>query len=190
MRTETVRESALTRTGSPSAHPRPPSGGATDFFLASALSYHQQALRPPGGEDARCVQPISATQTNCVHPHLARSRLLSQLSLRGHPTEAKAPCGSAGGPDVSRRPRTASADRHRHISHLACLRFRDERGRFVPTVPVAIEPLTPLSRNPVHPRASHTFACAALVTTVPSFGGFTAGRRMQSPAKTTLNARP
>ena len=68
--------------------------------------------------------------------------------------------------------------------------FEYERGRFVPTVPVAIEPLTPLSRNPVHPRASHTFACAALVTTVPPFGGFTAGRRMQGPAKTTLNARP
>jgi hypothetical protein len=64
-----------TRIGSPSAHPRPASGGATDFFLASALSDHQQALRPPGGEDARCVQPISATQSNCVHPHLARSRL-------------------------------------------------------------------------------------------------------------------
>jgi hypothetical protein len=49
--------------------------------------------------------------------------------------------------------------------------FECERGRFVPTVPAAIEPLTPLSRNPVHPRASHTFACAALVTTVPLLEG-------------------
>jgi len=40
-----------------------------------APSVHRQALRPPGGEDARCVQPMSATHTNCVHPHLVRSRL-------------------------------------------------------------------------------------------------------------------
>jgi hypothetical protein len=46
----------------------------TSSWLAPSLD-HQQALRPPGGEDARCVQPMSATQTNCVHPHLARSRL-------------------------------------------------------------------------------------------------------------------
>jgi hypothetical protein len=80
-----------TRTVSPSAHPRPASGGATDFFLASALMDHQQALRPPGDEDARCVQPTSATQSNCVHPHLARSRFRSPLSRRGHPTESLAP---------------------------------------------------------------------------------------------------
>jgi len=40
-----------------------------------APSVHQQVLRPPGGEDARCVQPTSATQSNCVHPHLVCSRL-------------------------------------------------------------------------------------------------------------------
>jgi hypothetical protein len=64
-----------TRTVSPSTHPRPASHGATDFLPASAPSDHQQALQPAGGEDTRCVQPISATQSNCVHPHLARSRL-------------------------------------------------------------------------------------------------------------------
>lgn len=48
--------------------------GACGFFLASALLPHE-ALRPPGAEDARCVQPTSATQTTCVHPHLVRSRL-------------------------------------------------------------------------------------------------------------------
>jgi len=85
MRTETVRESVLTRTGSPSAHPRPASGGATNFFLASALSFHQQTLRSPGGKGARCVQPISATQTNCVHPHLARSRLALATFVAGRP---------------------------------------------------------------------------------------------------------
>jgi hypothetical protein len=64
-----------TRTVSPSAHPRPASVELrTSSWLAPSL-FHQQALRPPGGEDARCVQPMSATQTNHVHPHLARSRL-------------------------------------------------------------------------------------------------------------------
>jgi hypothetical protein len=71
---ETVKRTVHTHTVSPSVHSRPASGGAANFFLASALR-HQQALRPPGGEDARCVQPMSATQTNYVHPHLARSQL-------------------------------------------------------------------------------------------------------------------
>jgi hypothetical protein len=64
-----------TRTVSPSTHPRPASGGAADFLPASALLNHQKILRPDGEEDARCVQPTSATQSNCVHPHLVRSRL-------------------------------------------------------------------------------------------------------------------
>lgn len=136
VRTETVRESVITRTGSPSAHPRPASGGATDFFLASALSFHQQILRSPGGKGARCVQPISATQTNCVHPHLARSRLLPQLSLRGLPTETKAPCGVIGGPDVSRRPKDRFGGSSSNTKlELYCLTaWRHERGRFLPTV--------------------------------------------------------
>jgi hypothetical protein len=45
----------------------------TSFRLAP--SRHQQALRPPGEEDARCVRPTSATQSNCVHPHLVCSQL-------------------------------------------------------------------------------------------------------------------
>jgi hypothetical protein len=54
--TETVWDSVFTSTGSPSAHPRPASGGATDFFLASALSisptdlaisrWKRRAMRP------------------------------------------------------------------------------------------------------------------------------------------------
>jgi hypothetical protein len=64
------------RTDSPSVHPCPASNGALGFFPASALLLHE-ALRPPGAEDARCVQPTSATHTTCVHPHLVRSRLSS-----------------------------------------------------------------------------------------------------------------
>jgi hypothetical protein len=46
---------------------------------------HQQALRPPGGKDARCVQPMSATQTNCVYPHLVCSRLALATFAAGTP---------------------------------------------------------------------------------------------------------
>jgi len=52
--------SAFPRTVSPSLGSCPASGGALSFLLASALAL-QQALRPLGGQDARCVRPTSAT---------------------------------------------------------------------------------------------------------------------------------
>jgi hypothetical protein len=67
------------------------SGGATDFLLASALFGHHPTLRSRGEEDARCVEPTSATHTNYVYPHLVRSRLASLVSQRGRPAESKAP---------------------------------------------------------------------------------------------------
>jgi len=103
MNTETFEEFVNTRTVSPSVHPRLASGDATDFFLASALSY-QQALRPPGGEDAQCVQPMSATQTNYVHPHLVRSRLALATFAAGTPHRVLGSVRLTGGPDVSRHP--------------------------------------------------------------------------------------
>lgn len=86
------------------------SGGATDFLLASALFDHHPTLRSSGEEDARCVEPTSATHTNYVHPHLARSRLASLVTQRGRPTETKAPYDTIGGPDVSRHPRPLRLD--------------------------------------------------------------------------------
>jgi len=159
-------ENLRTRTVSPSTHPRPASGGATDFPPASALSIHQQALRPPGGEDARCVQPMSATQTNCVHPHLARSRLtLATFAAR----TSRGVLGSARqdrGPNVSRRSKTASADRHATLRLVLlglATDLREPRAwAFSSHGADAIEPLTPLSQSPlVHPHASPTFVGAA-----------------------------
>jgi hypothetical protein len=72
--------------------------------LAPSLS-HRSALQPTGEEDARCVEPTSATHTNYVHPHLVRSRLAPLVAQRGCPTESKAPYGVIGGPGVSRHPR-------------------------------------------------------------------------------------
>lgn len=46
---------------------------------------------------------------------------------------------------------------------LYCLTaWRHERGRLLPTVLTAIEPLTSLSQTPLHPRASLAFASAAI----------------------------
>jgi hypothetical protein len=71
---DSLETSALPRTDSPSLHSCSASGSASSFLLASALSLHEP-LRTPEAEDARCVQPTSATRTNDVHPSAVRSRL-------------------------------------------------------------------------------------------------------------------
>jgi hypothetical protein len=145
-------EIPYTRTVSPSVHPCPASGGAADFFLASALR-HQQALRPPGVKDARCIRPISATQTKLRVPAPRDvPGSLSPLSRRGCPTESWAPYGVTGGQDVSRRPRTASADRHRHVTfELQPHGLGHEAWALSSHGMDATEPLTSLSRSLVHP---------------------------------------
>lgn len=72
--------------------------------LAPSLS-HRPTLRSTGEEDARCVEPTSATHTNYVHPHLACSRLTPLVTQRGRPPETKAPDDTIGGPSVSRHSR-------------------------------------------------------------------------------------
>jgi hypothetical protein len=66
---------------------------------------HRPTLRSAGEEDARCVEPTSATHTNYVHPHFARSRLTPRIAPRGRPPETKAPDDLVEGPSVSRHPR-------------------------------------------------------------------------------------
>jgi len=51
---------ALPRTVLPFLGSCPASGGASSFLPASALALHE-TLRSPGGQDARCVRPTSAT---------------------------------------------------------------------------------------------------------------------------------
>jgi hypothetical protein len=50
-----------------------------------APSYHHPASRPNGREDTRCDRSISATHTNYVHPHLARSQLALATFAAGTP---------------------------------------------------------------------------------------------------------
>jgi len=92
-----------TRTVSPSTHPRPASGGATDFLQASAL-FLPDDLAVPGREDARYVRPISATQSNCVYPRLARSRLLGCLRSGDIPRSLWLQAMGPGVRTFSRRP--------------------------------------------------------------------------------------
>jgi hypothetical protein len=99
-----IREPVHTRTVSPSVHPRPASGGATNFFLASALVHHP-ALRPNSGEDTRCDRPMSATHTNYVHPHLARFQLALAAFAARTPHGVLGSVALTGGPSVSRHPR-------------------------------------------------------------------------------------
>jgi hypothetical protein len=58
---EDLFEIPFTRTVSPSAHPRPASGGATDFFLASALQ------SPTGLATSRCSRR-AMRPTDVCHP--------------------------------------------------------------------------------------------------------------------------
>jgi hypothetical protein len=83
-RASSFEQCARPRTVSPSLHSCPASDGASSFLLASALSLHE-ALRPPGAEDARCVQPTSATRTKTStrSPYVPGS--LESLSRLGTP---------------------------------------------------------------------------------------------------------
>jgi hypothetical protein len=167
-------ESARTRTVSPSTHPRPASVELRTSFRLAPSRRHQQVLRPPGGEDARCVRSISATQTNRVYPHLARSRLALTAFTVGTPYGVLGSVGLTGGPSVSRHPRPLRRIVVDHGSRaLGLTASGRERGRFLPTVVDAIEPLTPLSRSPRSPsRLRRLRACCHLAARpVPSFGG-------------------
>jgi len=105
MSKETLLATLLTRTVSPSLHPRLASGDAADFLLASALSYSPTGLAT-SRRRRRAMRP-----TDVCHPNdtacTRTSRVpgsLSPLSRRGVPTESWAPRGTSGDLDVSRRP--------------------------------------------------------------------------------------
>jgi hypothetical protein len=76
---------------------RAPTSGKlrSSSWLAPSFS-HRPTLRSTGEEDARCVEPTSATHTNYVHPHLVRSRLAPLVAQRGRPPDSKAPDDISG----------------------------------------------------------------------------------------------
>jgi hypothetical protein len=100
-----------------------------------------EALRPPSDQDARCVRPTSATRTNDVHPHLARSRQLTAAFATWVLARVWALASLTGEPNAFTCVRFASADRLEHENSdrrrdvLSPRRlYRAERGRFLPTV--------------------------------------------------------
>jgi len=131
----------------------------------------------------RCLPP---KRTACTRTsRIPGSR--SQLSLRGHPTESKAPCGITGGPNVSRRSTSASADRHRtRLSSFLPHGLPTRAWAFSSHGDDAIEPLTPLSRSPGFTLTPHPPSGALPVAVRPSFGRFRTGRRMRRPPRPPL----
>lgn len=105
----------MPRTGSPSLHPCPASGGASGFLPASALSFttRPRDLPVPKTHDASDrllpLERFACTRTLLV------SGSLSQLSLRGRPAESKA---LRGLPEIRtfHSVRIALADRIEHGS--------------------------------------------------------------------------
>jgi len=162
---EPLRTSALPRTDSPSVHPCPASGSALGFFLASALSLHE-VLRPPGAEDARCVQPTSATRTNDVHPSAVRSRFSrTAFATRDAPQQSVAVTLRDRGNEHFHDARSAlasffAAPRARCPRAFFLADSGHERGPVRPATLVGMRPLTPLSRTLLPLRAHVTFVRA------------------------------
>jgi len=131
---ELLGTNALPRTVSPSLHPCPASGSALGFLPASALSLHE-ALRPPGAEDARCVQPTSATRTNDVHPSAVRSRFArAAFTARDAPRQSVAVTLHDRGNEHFHDARSALASflRGPRTRNPSCLRPRGFRSRAWP----------------------------------------------------------
>jgi hypothetical protein len=101
------------RTVSPFICPCPASGGASSFLQASALAHHE-TFRSPGGQDARRVQPTSATQSNCVYPYLVRSRPAVAAFTAWAPHEVFGFVRYCRGKGRFTSPATASVDRSEH----------------------------------------------------------------------------
>jgi len=193
---ELLGTNALPRTVSPSLHPCPASGSALGFLPASALSLHE-ALRPPGAEDARCVQPTSATRTNDVHPSAVRSRFArAAFTARDAPRQSVAVTLHDRGNEHFHDARSALASFLRG-PRTRCPRAFDlaasghERGPIGTTALVGMRPLTPLSRSPLPLRAHVTFV-RALDSSHPSlwFRTRCEGRKSEETAETIVAADP
>jgi hypothetical protein len=160
----------------------------TSSWLAPSL-FHQQVLRPPGGEDARCVQPTSATQSNYVHPHLARSRLALAAFAARTPRGVLGSTRHYRGNGRFTTSKTASADRDcRTDLELYCLTaWRTSVGVLFPRCAsdrASDTPVVILSS----PSRLRRFRDGCPLAVRPSFGRFRTGRRSVRTTKTTVNA--
>jgi hypothetical protein len=155
------------RTGSPSLRSSPRQAVVRASFWLAPPS-HQQAFRPPGVRDARCVRPTSATQSNCVHPYLVRSRPAIAAFAAWAPHGVFGSMRYCRGKGSFTPPASASVDRSGHnrlprglLGSASLVRSpRDDRLRRAWALSShrawnSIEPLTPLSPLPLPARLSH-----------------------------------
>ncbi len=158
----------------------------TSFRLASSRATHRPCDLPMEKTRDASDRRLPPNRTACTRTSSVPGSL-SPLSQRGTPAESKPPQAYRGTGRFTTS-ETASADRH-STRRSRAPSWMHERGRCLPTAPNAIEPLTPLSRAAVHPRASLTFVRAAstwpYVLRLRRIG---TGRRMRQTAKTTVHA--
>jgi hypothetical protein len=131
-------------------------------FRLAPWCFHHEVSRPPGAQDARCVRSMSATRTIAC----TRTSRVPGSFRRFRGVEALRSLGSAQpdrGPGRSRRPRSLRRIVIEHVTSrpepLARPARSRERGRFLPTVHDATEPLTLLSPLPLPPPLTRLRAC-------------------------------
>jgi hypothetical protein len=131
-------EPVSVRTVSPSVHPRPASGGATDFFLASALSVSPTGLATSRWR-RRAMRP-----TDVCHPNELRAPAPRAFPVRSRhfrsgdaPRRLRLRAALPGDRTFHDVRKTASADRRCNTRLVLLVSRRlesPERGRFLPTV--------------------------------------------------------
>jgi hypothetical protein len=156
------------RTASPSIRSSPRQAVVrASFWLAPQI--HHKAFRPSGVQDTRCVQPTSATQSNCVYPYLVRSRPAVATFAAWAPHGVFGSMRYCRGKGRFTSPATASVDRS---GQYRVREFFSGRPRLVRSPRgdrllrawalsshgawnFSIEPLTPLSLLPLPFSPSH-----------------------------------
>jgi hypothetical protein len=126
-----------TRTVSPSVHPRPASGGATNFFLASALL-------PPLGlatdrQRRHAMRPTDVCHPNELRAPAPRAFPARSRRLRGADTPRSLGLRGVGLGDRmfhDTRDRFGGSSSSTTLDLYCLTASRDERGRFLPTVPM------------------------------------------------------
>jgi hypothetical protein len=129
----------------------------------------------------RCLPPKRTTCTRI-------SRVpgsLSQLSLRGRPTESQAPCSMTGDPNVSRRPGPLRRIDIEGVPR-GCMPAAIRAWACSSHGADAIEPLAPLSRPSRTPRLAHLRERCILAVPSP-FESLGTGRRVRGPPRPPLS---
>jgi hypothetical protein len=182
------KEPAHTRTVSPSAHSCPASGGATNFFLASALSGSPTGLATSRWR-RRAMRPTDFCHPNelrvpapCAFP--ARSRDFRRGDAPRRLRLRAVLLGDRTFHDVRRPLRRIVIE---HESRALLPHGLETRAWAFSSHGVdATEPLTPLSRFPFQPPPHPPSRVLQSLAVRPSFERFGTGRRLRKPPRPPL----